>query len=151
MRRARISLATAMIVAGCAPDSGVAAEPVAIPGLRCALDVPAGTAVALADDGATFTTRPGTRVPRTFSVHARPPGEPGELGEQRRVLAAGVTIAYTLQTDEGGSGGEESVLDGVLVVGERSFAVRCDDQSEPPGEPDATWCLAWLATLRVDR
>lgn len=138
------ALLAALIAACTAPTTP--RERVAIAALRCSLDVPAGTAVALADDGATFTTRPGARVPRQFSVHARPSAP----GESRRTLAADVAIAYTLRTADGGSGGAESVLEGRLQAGARSFAVTCNDQAEAPLEADATWCFVWLATLRVD-
>lgn len=134
-------------LAACAP-AGPPTERVAIAALHCTLEVPVGTAVALADDGATFTTRPGARVPRTFSLHARSPAEPGEL---QRTLAPGLSISYTLQQGPGGSGGEESRLLGALQLADRTFAVECHDQGESPNDANATWCLPWLATLRDDR
>ncbi len=148
----RVLLATLVAVAACTAgmeetDATVAAQRVAIPALRSTLDVPAGTKVILADDGATLTTRPGTRAPRTIGIHARASAGPGEL---RRVLAAEVSVTYTLQTHEGGSGGAESVLAGDLQVGARRFAVTCHDQAEWPASADATWCLAYLATMRLD-
>lgn len=145
MNHAGVLLAALLTAAACTPPTA-AAERVAVPALRCTLDVPAGTAVAHTDDGATFTTRPGTRAPRRFSIHARPPGQ----GELHKLLAADVSITYTLHANDGGSGGAESVLAGALQVRDRNFAVTCHDQAEPPADADATWCLPWLATLRVD-
>lgn len=146
MRRAPTLLA-ALTLCACAP-AGPPTERVAIPALHCTLEVPVGTAVTLTDDGASLTTRPGARAPRTFTIHARPPGEPGQL---QRTLAADVSITYSLRADPGGSGGEESLLSGALKLGDRTFAVECHDQGERPDTPNATWCLPWLATLQPDR
>ncbi|MFY0532230.1 hypothetical protein [Nannocystis pusilla] len=111
------------------------------------LDVPAGTEITLHDDGATFILEPGARAPHSFSS-TRAPAQQGEL---RQVLAADVSIAYALEANDGGSGGNESTLVGSLRVGSSEFAVKCHDQDEWPGDPDASWCLTWLATTRVDR
>jgi hypothetical protein len=143
----RVLLAALVSLVGCTPPA-VATERALVPALGCSLDVPVGTRIELADDGATFTVRPGTRTPRSFAVHARAPTQPGEL---RRALAPDVSVAYTLRASDGGSGGVESVLTGGLRVGGSEFAVRCVDQAEPPVDADATWCLAWLATIRLDR
>lgn len=149
MNHAGVLLAAVVAAAACTASTVemAATGRIAIPPLECTLEVPAGTEVTLVDDGATLITRPGTRVPRTLTIHARASAEPGE---QRRVLAAGVSVGYTLRTNEGGSGGAQSVLAGDLWVGARRFAVTCDDQAEWPGSADATWCLVWLATLRLD-
>lgn len=129
------------------PVKGVG-ERILVPALRGALDVPVGTEVTLDAEGATFTTRPGTRVPRSFDIYARSPDGAGEL---RQDLADDVSIVYSVHKSDGGSGGEEARLVGALRVGDRSFAVTCHDQAEWPGAPDPTWCLSWLATVRVDR
>ena len=146
MNPERLLLAALLAAAACEAPAP-ASERVAIATLGWALDVPAGTEVAITDDGATFTTRPGARDPRILTVHAR--AATGSTG-LHRMLAADVAIAYTLQTADGGSGGAESVLRGDLRVGARSFAVVCSDQAEWPAHADATWCLAWLATIRRD-
>jgi hypothetical protein len=141
---ATLAIAAACTVPG--PSRPTPSTTITIPALRCALDVPVGTEVRLTDDGATFTTRPLARYSRPFSVRADPPADPGA---QRRSLASDVSVTYTVQTDSGGSGGDEAVLSGALQVGARTFAVSCHDQGEWPG-PDPTWCFAWLATIRAD-
>lgn len=137
--------ALAASVACTAPPTAVSVD---VPVLRCSLDVPTGTRVVLDDTGASFETTPGSRTPRSFAIHT---GAPSQPGEQRRRLAADVTIAYTLHASDGGSGGAQSQLTGSLRIAGTELAVQCDDQAEPPGQADATWCLPWLATLRRDR
>ncbi|MCY0994428.1 hypothetical protein OV203_45315 [Nannocystis sp. ILAH1] len=144
----RVALSALVLLLACTPPPAVATKRAEIPALRCSLDVPAGTEVMLDDDGATFVLEPGTRAPHSFSLHARAPAQRGEL---RQVLAADVSIAYALEANDGGSGGSESTLVGSLQVGSSEFAVKCHDQDEWPGDPDASWCLTWLATIRVDR
>jgi hypothetical protein len=147
MSRARILLAALAAACSSSERPKVAAERALVPALRCALDVPVGTVVTLAEHGATFMTRPGARAPRSFGISARAPDGAGEL---RQVLAADVSIVYSVHKSEGGSGGEQATLVGALQVGDRQFAVTCEDQGEWPGAPDPTWCLAWLATVRVE-
>ncbi|MFZ6177592.1 hypothetical protein [Nannocystis pusilla] len=144
----RVALSALVLMFACTPPPKVATKRAEIPALRCSLDVPVGTGVTLHDDGATFVLEPGARAPRAFSLHARAPAQPGEL---RQVLAPDVSIAYALEANDGGSGGSESTLVGSLRVGSSEFAVKCHDQDEWPGDPDASWCLAWLATIRLDR
>lgn len=147
-RMTRSPLAALVLLFACTPPPRVATKRAEIPALRCSLDVPAGTEVTLADDGATFILEPGARAPRSFSLHARALAQSGEL---RQVLTDDVSIAYALEANDGGSGGSESTLVGNLHVGDREFAVKCHDQDEWPGDPNASWCLEWLATIRVAR
>lgn len=142
----RVAVLLAALLAAACTSHTPEIQRVQLPGLGHAIDVPVGAAASLEHDGAAFTMRPGTRSPRTFSVYARP----ARHGAQRRTLAPGVTVAYTLLDADGGSGGAEAGLEGSVQVGARSFAVTCHDQAEAPAVPDATWCFAWLATLRVD-
>ncbi len=137
--------ASLLLLACTGPE--VARERVQIPALRAALDVPLGTGVELEADGASFSGGQRQRSARTFEDHARP-SAPGEL---REALADDVSIAYTLRRDDGGSGGSVETLTGSLRVGGTDHAVECVDQGEWPDEPDAAWCLPWLATLRVER
>lgn len=147
MRLARMLLGVVMGAVACSSSGPpVLGERVAIAALRCALDVPVGTEVRLTEDGATFMTRPRARVSRSFGIYARAPEGAGEV---RHNLAVDVSIAYSVHKSDGGSGGEEARLLGALRVGDRQYAVTCDDQAEWPDAPDPTWCLSWLATVSV--
>ena len=55
---------------------------------------------------------------------------------------------YRTQHSGGGSGGEMEVLEGYLLIGERTFQVEAVDQREFPAEPDATWVLPIITTVR---
>lgn len=139
--RGEVRRSLLIAIVACTP-APVATTTFAVPGLGLTIEMPAGTTAEFAADGATFTTRPGARVPRRIDIR----GRPAPAGDETRRLTADIEVAYSVELGGGGSGGEASVLTGALRVGERRYAVTCDDQGEPP-EP--TWCLAWLATARL--
>lgn len=144
------------LIAGCSrkavgPWEGPVAtgDDVAIPALGITLSVPPGTETQFVGAGATFYVSPGTRAARSFSIGSGDPAilHDGPATRHEKVLEGGNRVRYELRSANEGSGGPESFLDGVIVVGQDVFAVHCHDQSDA-GAPDAQWCLQWLATAR---
>ena len=147
-----------LLIAGCSQKAPVepwegpvaTGDEVAIPALGISLSVPPGTETQFVGDGATFYVSPEARAARSFSIGAGDPAlvHDGAATRHEKVLKGGNRIRYELRTANEGSGGPESYLDGVIVVGQDVFAVHCHDQAPEMGTPDAQWCLQWLATAR---
>lgn len=160
MRRTLLLL---VLVAGCSqsqkpvePWEGPVAtgDEVDVPGLGISLSVPPGTETQYVGSGATFYVSPDARAARSFSIGDGDPAlvHEGPATRHEKVLKGGNRIRYELRSSSEGSGGPESFLDGVIVVGQDVFAVHCHDQaSEMGAAPDAQWCLQWLATARPQR
>ena len=67
---------------------------------------------------------------------------------RRTRLANGAVLHYRVDTFEGGSGGEEHTLMGVLLMPTANYAVQSHDQAEYPARPDPRFCLKYLSSLK---
>ncbi|MEM8534812.1 MAG: hypothetical protein AAGF95_28490 [Chloroflexota bacterium] len=87
---------------------------------------------------------PDTRSPRSlqFQIAAgvRAPLPP--LVHTRRLNHGHVLRYHIHQLPESGSGGTESILTGIITVGETTILVTCHEQAEL--NPESTWCLPYL-------
>ena len=103
---------------------------------------------AASPEGVRIDLAPGRRQPREIDL------TPG-TGKQR--LAKGTittrigkdaVLSYRLEVEGGGSGGDEGLLIGTLVLGAATLDVGCVTQAEGLQAGDAAWCLEELSRLR---
>lgn len=141
------ALLLAALLAACrrqpAPRPAVTSHALPATGLVVALDEPA--AVRSSARGDVLTLRPGTRAPVELTAQALPSPAP-RTGSRRLTTADGLDVRYVVEVHDGGSGGAEATVSGVVHTRRGAVALRCHAQAEF-GAPEAA-CLSLLSRLR---
>lgn len=145
---APLGLLGLLATAGCdGAEPSTATLELALGADRYGIEVPQGAAVTSAEgaDRVRLEMHPGRRVPRTIVIG--PEVEAGASFPEEASLGEAGRVHYEVERAAGGSGGEEAVLTGEIELSGRRYQLSCHTQGEL-SEPDATWCLERLATLR---
>lgn len=136
---------------GCAERSAKRALPTPTPrslsSLNLVADLPDDATVQEVPSGVVMVIHPGRRSPLRIDIK-RAADADALVGPdvKKRSLTPQLQLTYRERVEDGGSGGENAILDGELSFGGDRYRVTCQQQSEY--SPTATACLPVLATLR---
>lgn len=155
MRTRTFLLLTALAMASCdrartsVPAPDVALTPRALPSLPLQIGLPGDARLQPASGGVQILIHPGQRAPLQIDI-VRDESGGAFLGADRktRALTPSLQLTYhekVVPTD--GSGGDDHVLDGVLVLAGTSYRITCSQQAEWPASAQS--CLPMLATLQA--
>lgn len=157
MRSRAFLLLTALTVGSCerartsgsvpAPDGAL--TPRALPSLSLQIGLPGDARLQPAPGGVQILVHPGQRAPLQIDIVRDESGGAFLGGDRKtRALTPSLQLTYrekVLHTD--GSGGDDHVLDGVVVLAGTSYRITCSQQAEWPAAAQS--CLSMLATLQV--
>lgn len=115
-------------------------------GRAMTIDAPPGAALIVGDRSVRIDIRPGVRTPHTIDITLSPDG--GDAAPVATALGAHADYSYRTAVTPGGSGGEETLLEGVWTVGGRRYGVTCRGQREAATLDDAAWCLPMMRSFR---
>lgn len=124
------------------PTAGIASITLAPQGLTLEVSPLPGLRF-LGDGSAQLSFRRGAEM----NIAVAPPDLAPSTYPHEAELAPMVRLAYGTERADGGMGGPEDHLDGLLTAYGRKYLVQCSSQSEH-GSPDARWCLEVLKTTR---
>lgn len=132
---------------GSLPPAEVALTPQSLPSLPLQVDLPNDAKVQSISSGVSIVIHPGRRSPLSIDI-VRDDTRGSFLGAnaKTRALTRSLQLTYREYVRSGGSGGDEGVLDGVLMLASKTYRITCHQQSE--WRPSAQACLPVLAMLR---
>ena len=136
---------------GCAERPAVRGLPTAmprsLPALQLVVDLPDDATVQEGPSGVVMVLYPGHRNPLRIDLKRAADAEvPAGQDVKKRSLTPQLQLTYRERVEEGGSGGENAILDGELTFGGVRYRVTCQQQAEYA--KTASSCLPVLATLR---
>ena len=143
----------AALASGCSGDGPERApiegecRALALGGKGYRMHVPTGSAIEQDASRGSVLVRPNPngRLVRFFSI-ALLAGATLPPPPENTTLANGLTLSYSIDENDGGSGGPEAELLGETLLDEVTpVMIVCHDQKE--GGANAEWCLDYLATL----
>lgn len=136
---------------GCAERSAMRALPSTTPrslsSLKLVVDLPDDATAREVQSGIVMVIHPGHRNPLRIDIKRAADADSFAGPDvKKRSLTPRLQLAYRERVEDGGSGGENTTLEGELSFGSDRYRVTCQQQSEY--SPTTTACLPVLATLR---
>jgi hypothetical protein len=136
---------------GCTERLAVRALPTAtprsLPSLELVVDLPDDAMVQEGPSGIVMVLHPGHRNPLRIDLKRAADVDVADWQDvKKRSLTPQLQLTYRERVQEGGSGGENAILDGELTSGGARYRVTYQQQSEYA--QTASSCLPVLASLR---
>jgi hypothetical protein len=144
-----LSVLTSLLLVSYQHEDSLEQHSVSLQGYTLSLALPIGYERLPSAQDAIIFGRPDSRHARTLELRVVTASQPQQTWQQRRRLANGSVIDYSIgvQTQNIGSGGPEAELVGVVRLGKLKMLVTCHDQAE--FTPNARWCLEYLGRLEA--
>lgn len=128
------------------PGQDIGVQKVQLEPFNLVMTLPVGVKVSLLDDGVHLDFNPEGRQIRQCTLELADTSSSSGFSHVTQ-LPNETTLYYNIEQFEGGSGGEEHILTGLLLTPSDSYTVQSHDQAEYPVKPDPRFCLKYLSSL----